>query len=421
MSNKKNGLIYLLSNIANAGLSFILLPILTRALTKDDYGKVALFMMVISLMPVFVELCTAGSITRKYYDDSKEGFSSFVGTVFKTIFTGACVTTIIVIVFKDFIELVIPLSYEWILFAIVVSLCNSVISVRLGQWQVRQQAIKYGVFNFIKVFLTFSLSLIFVVYLESGAEGQVLSLFTGSLVMAIAASYLLYKNKIFSFEKNKPNHLREILNYGFGLIPHVLGGFLLLSADRYILDKNLGLSAVAIYMVAYQLSSVLGIVFDAANKAFVPWLFALLKRNNYNEKAKLVKYTYLSMLLLLVITIMAFLIGPYMVVLIASEKYKQAGEIIGYLCLGQAFNGMYLMVTNYIFFSKKTKFLSVATILSGLINVALMLVLIEYNGLVGVAQAYAIGQFLRFSSTWLLSARVYSMPWLTFFKQSDSK
>ncbi|MEI8617862.1 hypothetical protein P4S63_13795 [Pseudoalteromonas sp. B193] len=170
-------------------------------------------------------------------------------------------------------------------------------------------------------------------------------------------------------------------------------------------------------MVAYQLSSVLGIVFDAANKAFVPWLFALLKRNNYNEKAKLVKYTYISMLLLLVITIMAFLIGPYMVVLIASEKYKQAGEIIGYLCLGQAFNGMYLMVTNYIFFSKKTKFLSLATIFSGLINVALMLVLIEYNGLVGVAQAYAIGQFLRLLSTWLLSARVYSMPWLTFLSK----
>ena len=82
MSNKKNGLIYLLSNIANAGLSFILLPILTRALTKDDYGKVALFMMVISLMPVFVELCTAGSITRSFVIKS----CAVVLTVFQIFF-----------------------------------------------------------------------------------------------------------------------------------------------------------------------------------------------------------------------------------------------------------------------------------------------------------------------------------------------
>ncbi|TMP05563.1 polysaccharide biosynthesis protein [Pseudoalteromonas sp. S3178] len=416
MASKKNGLIYLLSNIANAGLSFILLPILTRALSKDDYGKIALFMMVISLMPVFVELCTAGSITRKFYDDCKSDFSSFVGTVFKVICIGGLISAVIVFLFKDHIEVIIPLSYQWILFAIIISFCNSIISIRLGQWQVRQQAIKYGVFNFIKVFLTFTLSLTFVVYLGAGAEGQVLSILSGSIVMASVAAYLLHKNKIFTLEKNKPNHLREILNYGFGLIPHVLGGFLLLSADRYILDKNLGLSAVAIYMVAYQLSSVLGIVFDAANKAFVPWLFALLKRDNEKEKANLVKYTYLSMLLLIGLSALAFIIGPYFVVFIASEKYKQAGEIIGYLCLGQAFNGMYLMVTNYIFYSKKTAFLSFSTILSGVVNVVLMLILVQINGLVGVAQAYAIGQLIRFISTWALSAKVYSMPWLTFVK-----
>lgn len=417
MSIKRNSFIYLVSNIFNAAVPFMLLPVLTRVLSQEEYGQIALFMMVMFVMPVFVEFCVVGSVARKYYDYEVEHFSSYVGTVFKIIFTGTVASIVVIMLLKDFIETAISIKTHWLILAVIISLCNSVMGVRLGQWQVRGQAINYGVFTFVKTLLIAVLSLSFVVGLDWGGEGQILAMLYGSILMSTVATYLLYKNKLLIFERNKPGHTKEALDYGVGLIPHILGGFLLLSVDRYIVDRELGISAVGVYMVAYQLSLVFNIIFDAGNKAFVPWLFSLLKRDIHTEKIELVKYTYLSMLVLIIMSIFPFVIGPSILVFVAGDKYIQAGELIGYLCLGQIFNGMYLMVTNYMFFAKKTKHLSFVTIFTGCINLTLLLWLVQYNGLIGVAQSFAIGQCLRFLFSWFLSMKVYPMPWFIKFKR----
>ncbi|MDA6078100.1 oligosaccharide flippase family protein [Edwardsiella anguillarum] len=136
------------------------------------------------------------------------------------------------------------------------------------------------------------------------------------------------------------------------LLPHSLGMLLLTMSDRFIINHKLGVADVGIYMVALQLSSALAVIFDAINKAFVPWLFDRLKSDCFIERLKIVKMTYCYMLSLLFIALLAFFIAPYIVVMIAGDKYTEAGRIIGWVCLGQIFSGMYLMVTNYIFMPK---------------------------------------------------------------------
>ena len=87
------------------------------------------------------------------------------------------------------------------------------------------------------------------------------------------------------------------------------------------------------------------------------------------------------------------------------------------MALGQAFNGMYLMVTNYIFFTKRTGLLSVATVSSGFANIALLLLLIPLVGLKGAAMAYAFSMGLKFVLTWFVSNYRFRMPWFNFGSQ----
>src|SRR5690606_5953064 len=110
---------------------------------------------------------------------------------------------------------------------------------------------------------------------------------------------------------------------------------------------------------------------------YVPWLFEKLKENDLQQKKKIVRYTYLWYLVIMIGAIAGFFVGPLVVRLVAGQGYEQAGEIIGWLLLGQAFGGMYLMVTNYIFYSKRTGLLSAATITSGLLNLLLLALLIQ--------------------------------------------
>jgi len=69
------------------------------------------------------------------------------------------------------------------------------------------------------------------------------------------------------------------------------------------------------------------------------------------------------------------------------------------------------MVAGYIFYAYKTYLLTWITLFSGLINVPLTYLLTENFGIIGAGMSYSLVLFLVFLLTFLLSAKVYKMPW----------
>ena len=63
-------------------------------------------------------------------------------------------------------------------------------------------------------------------------------------------------------------------------------------ADRFLIANELGIAKSGIYMLAAQLATIIWLFFDAANKAFLPWLYEKLSRNELKEKIYIVKMTY---------------------------------------------------------------------------------------------------------------------------------
>jgi O-antigen/teichoic acid export membrane protein len=189
---------------------------------------------------------------------------------------------------------------------------------------------------------------------------------------------------------------------------------MLSSIDRLVIESKLGLSQVGFYVVAVQLVAVMGLMLDSINNAYVPWLFEKLKRDNITEKRQIVRYTYIYCFILLLIAALSFLIGPIILQLMIGEQYEIAGELVGWLALGQAFNGMYLMVTNYIFFSRRTGLLSLATITSGIVNFSLLLTLTSLFGLKGAAISFATSMAFKFLLTWFIANLRHPMPWFNF-------
>jgi O-antigen/teichoic acid export membrane protein len=225
------------------------------------------------------------------------------------------------------------------------------------------------------------------------------------------AAWVLKSEGLWRLRVWSPGYGRQALAFGLPLLPHTLGGFLLFSADRFIINAKLGLSDAGIYAVAAQLTSVMGMVFTAVNNAYVPWLFQRLKDDIPAQKHQIVRYTYMWFGMIGLAVAGAFLVGPTLVVWVAGDGFAEAGSVVGWLALSQAFVGMYLMVTNYIFYSKKTIYLSVATLISGLVNLGLLPVLVVTVGLKGAAWAACIANGLQFLSTWWLAARLHPMPW----------
>ncbi|WP_421278802.1 lipopolysaccharide biosynthesis protein [Aeromonas veronii] len=412
----KRSSVYLISNILNAIVPFVLLPVLTFYLSPDEYGQIAMFQTLVTGLAALTGLNTVGAANRKFYD--KNNAASLA------IFNGACVYILLfsslILWFICFwkskeISSWLNIPIAWIYFSVVISSANYLIQFRLGQWQIREKAISFGLMQVSQSVLVLILSLFLIVGLQLGTSGRIHALLATSVIYAVFSLFLLYRDKLCSMFPLRISDVKEAVSFGVPLIPHVVGIFFLSSIDRFLINEKLGVAEAGIYMLAVQLSLGIAVIFDAINKALIPWLFRALTLNDPNQLRLLIRFTYAFFIIVLGAGVASFIVGPWVVSLVASDKYLRASEVIGWLCLGQGFGGMYLMVTNYIFYAKKTAQLSMITISTGLINILLLLYLIEERGIVGVAIAFSISMFIRFIATWWLASRVSSISWRISF------
>lgn len=407
---------YFLSNITNAAIPFLLLPILTRQLTQAQYGEVAMFQTFVAALGIFSGLSVVGAADTKFYDGSlkKSDYAAFIGACLQILLVTSILTLSASYIFLDEIIALTGLPPYFVVGASVVASFSFVIKLRLSQWMVRKKAKKYGVLQVSQSMMDMALSLILVIVFLLASQGRIGAQIATVAIFSMLSLYLLKRDnllKVFSWSRV---YIREILTFGVPLVPHLAGLFMIKSVDRFFINTELGLEQAGIYMVAVQISLALAIIFDAINKAYVPWLFERLSRNVTKEKEQIVRYTYIYFFVVLLVAILGFPIGPSLVTFIAGEKYSQSADVIGWLIVGQAFGGMYFMVTNYIFYSKRTWLLSLSTVVSGLINVLLLVALVRIWGIYGAAVAFCVSMAVRFLLTWWAAQVCHPMPWFSF-------
>lgn len=412
--------IYLFSNILSAAIPFLLLPVLTRHLTPAEYGEVAMFQTFLLAIAAFTGLSVHGAARRKYYDPgvTHKDMRAFISSCVLLLTLSTMLVLAFVALFGSVLHSWIGVKEHWLLAAVLVSACTFLGQLRLGQWQVRQQPVAFGALRVSQSFVNAAVSVGLVVVVSMGPEGRFWGITLAGVFVAVVAVMSLTREGLLSLVWH-PVYLKEAAKFGIPLMPHVGGIFLLSVIDRFIVKNKLGLDQAGIYMVAVQLTMALDLIFDAIKNAYVPWLYERLQRDDISEKIKIVKTTYIYFIGLSVMALGAWLFGPTLVAIIVGDKYSGAGEIVWLLVVGQVFNGMYHMISVYIFYSKRTFALSIITLLTGFLNVSLLLVLVEVMGIFGAAMAFAISMAVRLILSWAVSLNVQPMPWFRFRKYAS--
>ena len=424
MSNNlllKNASTYFGANVINGLIPFILLPILTRYLSVESYGQVAIFQTLYWAVSAFVGITIAGASDRKFFDTSTEkDLGDFIGACFQICFFLTLSTIGFFILFNTQFSNLIGASSEYIFYAIIVAASLSIIQIRLGQWQIRGKANIFGLFQILQSSSIVIFAVILIVIFNFDELGRILSQVLICGIFALTSIFLLKRDKLLNFLTWNPKYIKESLSFAIPLIPHVAGVFFISMADRFFIAGELGIAQAGIYMLAAQLATVVSLVHESINRAFLPWLYEKLTLNNPEEKKMIVKFTYLWFVVILLSAPILFLIGPSFVTLIAGPEYSEAGNVFGWLALGHSFGGMYAMLNCYIYFSKKTYALSIVTLFSGVLNIILLIFFLQLYGIIGAGIAFSISMLVRFFLTWVLAQYVHPMPWLSFGKQVSS-
>lgn len=405
--------IYASSNIINAVIPFLLLPILTRVLLPADYGLLSMFAASLGILGAFTGLTVHGAVNVRFVDRPKMDFPRYVGSCFLVLLISTTLTFVVVGIFvrpfSDFTEL----PPFWLYVAVLVSSCNFIVQIRLGIWMMQKKPFAYSLYQMLLSALNLGFSLTLVLLLRQGYEGRLWGQTIAVVAFAFFGFFSLLRGGWVKLRPRK-DYMREVLAYGIPLMPHVIGGFLASLADRFVINQQLGLAAAGVYMVAAQFGMGLGLLADAFNKAFTPWIYEHLAMNELAVKRKIVRGTWIYCIAALVLAGVLALLARQIVVLVAGPGYAEAAQALPWLALGQAFGGMYFMVASHIFFARKTRLLAWITLFTGVTGVALTYMLIPFCGIAGAGISFAIAMFLRFVLTWMLAQRVSPMPWFSF-------
>lgn len=404
--------IYLCANILNASVPFLLMPVLTRVLSPADYGLVAMFAIVLSIVGALTGLSVHGAISVRYFQMEKSELAQYIGACVIILMISTVLVFLAAIFCGEWIWHMTGLPVDWLLVAVGIAGLQFLVNIRLVLHQVAGSAVKYGAMQIGQTIMNAAISLVLILMVGLAWEGRVLGQTVAVVVIAGVAVLSMWRDGFISAPRTFRKSARDALRFGLPLVPHTLGALLIVTVDRFVIVEVLGIASAGIYMVALQLGQVVGLLTESFNKAYAPWLMRKLAAPNDVPRRLIVRGTYLYFLALFLIAAVIGAFAPWFLHFLVGASFQQAGQFVIYMTFGFAFGGCYYMVTNYIFFESKTSLLAVVTAVAGLLNIPLTIILVKANGLAGAAQAFMLTQLLSFLGTWWLAQKAHPMPWV---------
>lgn len=414
--------IYAGSNLFNKIVPFILLPVLTRLLTPEDYGIVATFMANFGIIQIIIYMGTTDAILRGYYDKGKHSLN-FPEYVFNGIFINFIVFFIILViwcVFRQYFIRIIPIPFGYQLLIPILGFFVTVYGIPVKLWVIMKKPVLYAVFDSANTITELGLSLFLVAVVGLNWRGRVWGIFVSGALFFIIGMYVLYKNNFFRALLNK-EYLQSIIKYGSHVVLHSLGFPLIGAIDMFFINKFIGLSSTGVYSVSYSIASIVLFLSGAFSAAWTPIFYETLNRITANLKIRLVQATYLYFVALIIGMLVFVNVIPMVLHILVGKNFIGAKVFIFWLSLGFVFHSMYTMIVGFIFYEKKTYLLSKIAVLTVILSIIFNYTLIKLNGVQGVAQATCLVFLSRFLLVWYFSNRIYPMPWFSFAKNRETQ
>jgi len=397
----KNIIIYGGTNALKSLVPLLLLPILTAYLSIEDFGVLSLVETTILFVTPLILLNINAAINVEYFKVKHNVLKSYITNALSISFISFLLLFSIVFIFSDKLSSLLNIKSELILWIVVFAFLRVISSVVLGLFQSRQEPMRFGLFTLGQTIIDFCLSYILVVVYKLGYIGRLEGTYVSFFIFSIIGISLLYKMNYLS--KITFKYTKDILNFGIPLIPHALSGTIMAMSDRYFISYYVGNDQVGLYTIAYQLSALMLLVSMSVNQAWSPMFFKLLKEKNIKQVFKFTIYLFIFFSL---VGLSVYFLRDVLFYIFVDEKFYIAKEYFGWLLLGFVFQSFYFLVTNIMFYEKKTKLLASITILGAFLNLILNYYFIHSFGVTGVAYATAITWGLFFVVVCLIDLKL---------------
>jgi len=411
----KQSLIYLGSSILNKAIPFLLLPIMTHYLSPSDYGILSIYSIFIAIYSALIGMASHTIISKNFFKVSKQEISLYIGNILLILMITFMFYISLTYIFSLCFDEIFSIPSKWLLLIPFISIMLMINEVNTTILRNEQKAYMFGVFEVSNTLLKIGFTILFLLVFHYGWLSQVFGTLIGSFIFFIIG--LLYlKNRSYLTFKFDKNIVKSILNISIPLIPHLLGGLIVAMSDRLFIEKMVSIEAVGIYSVGYMFGMIVMLFTDAFIKAWSPWFYKILSNPTNAKKEKIVKYTYIYIFGLFILSIFISFVAGFILPYFVDEKFYEAKQFIIWVALGYAVQGVYKIFFPYLVHISKTSFLAFSTITAAILNLLFNYIFILYFGTIGAAYATILAFGVSAVLVFLYQKRNFEMPWNIFRK-----
>jgi O-antigen/teichoic acid export membrane protein len=382
----------------------ILLSLLTKAIGAHDYGLWCQVQVTFEIMAFSASLGLPYAMTRFMASmEKREEIQELFNSVFLTALLSAAVITILLVVFSSFIA---RAFFEGIIRIVIITAFIALLSVldntclsyfrsfqRMGAYSIAVVSRSYGEIILVA----------FLVLAGYAIYGVLIAVLVARSVSFIVL-YFLVRSQL-GFKWPCFTRVRECLDFSLPLISSNISGWILTSADRFVISYFLGATAVGVYSAGYYIGSIPLGVSALLTTVLLPRLSKSYDENEMNEvKTYMGSCLRYSLAIIIPFVCQAALLSKQLLLMFANPEVAAQGSlVVPIIALSTLFYGVQAVIGFIIELVKKTRISGVIWAISALVNLGLDILVVPISGIWGGINGAALTTLVTYALAMVLT------------------
>ncbi|MGH2462322.1 MAG: lipopolysaccharide biosynthesis protein [Candidatus Limnocylindria bacterium] len=391
----RNTAIYGIGQVLLRMVSLLLLPLYTSYLTPADYGISSILgVMTYFLTPIFA-LGISGALGIVYFGrEEPRDRAATIWTAFTTLAASAALLAIGGWAVSDRLAVLLfptgQSTYD-LSYLVTVALLTAATSIAtqplLARLQFEERAKTFVAITLSSSALSIALSVVLIVGLGRGVAGFIESAAIAQALTLVVAMVVSLRGLFFQV---RPTIARELLVVGIPLIPGFLAIFVMLQANKALLQAGAGLDELGIYTVGFNIGLLMTLLVSGFTSAWFPFFSSFMHQQ---DRAGALFARVMTYYVLGAGTVsLLFFIGAQPLIRLATQPpFWGAYVSVGPSAAAQFLIGVHSVLVAGMYFTQKVRAGVVIQGAAATVSVVLNLLLIPPLGAAGAAIAVVLG------------------------------
>jgi O-antigen/teichoic acid export membrane protein len=399
-----------------AAMAFISVPIITRAFSPEEYGKINMFTLAVSIAAIFVGLSLDQSYFRFFKENATEDLrkkmlTQFIGIcsinyIFFLFFNIAFGKYLSIYLFGEFNYLIIYLAFPLMVVTTIILSFQSI------YFRMTEDALRYGLLSILTVFSTKFMMIFASIFHATYSLAIIFTVAGGTILVS---GFILISKK--SFEINLPiiniKQIKPYLKYSLPLVPVAIIVFFNTAILRFLIKDYLSYTALGIFTASITVAGLLSLIQMGFTTYWTPFMYA-----NYEHENLLIKRIHSGLCFLMISFSLLIILLSDIIFLVLGEEYRSGKSIFAMLLISPVVITISETTCFGIYINRKTYLQLYCTIFSFFTNIILGFILVPRYGILGAALTNAIGGIVFYLSRTYYGLKEYNSAENLFRTQS---